>query len=151
LKELQQGVFWRIPNFSQRELHPDLVGLHGDRKRNSVNMIPSRRCWIIASCLSWEMTFFATRHFSRQHKHGRQATRPVRNPKKTHRLQLTQWHGNTKDAYLAIVGIGPESRYDYPPMLEALVRLGFLFEYDKGVFICVRDPRLQRKASALEH
>jgi hypothetical protein len=31
-------------------------------------------------------------------------------------------------------------------MLEALMELGFLEEYDKGVFKCVRDPKLQRRA-----
>jgi hypothetical protein len=55
-----------------------------------------------------------------------------------------------RDAFLAIVETGPETRYDYPPMLEALTELGFLEEYDKGVFKCVRDPKLQRKAWSLE-
>jgi predicted aspartyl protease len=50
---------------------------------------------------------------------------------------------------LAIVETGPETRYDYPPMLEALTELGFLEEYDKGVFKCVHDPKLQRKARSL--
>jgi hypothetical protein len=54
-----------------------------------------------------------------------------------------------RDAYLAIVETGPEQKYDYPPMLEALTKLGFLEEYDKGVFKCVRDPKLQRKAWSL--
>jgi hypothetical protein len=31
-------------------------------------------------------------------------------------------------------------------MLEALTEIGFLEEYDKGVFKCVRDPKLQRRA-----
>jgi hypothetical protein len=50
------------------------------------------------------------------------------------------------NAYLAIVETGPESRYNYPPMLEALTEIGFLEEYDKGVFKSVRDPKLQRRA-----
>jgi hypothetical protein len=50
---------------------------------------------------------------------------------------------------LAIVETGLETRYDYPAMLEALMELGFLEEYDKGVFKCVRDPKLQRKAWSL--
>jgi hypothetical protein len=54
-----------------------------------------------------------------------------------------------RDAYLAIVETGPESKYDYPPMLEALTEIGFLEEYDKGVFKCARDPRLQRRAWSL--
>jgi hypothetical protein len=29
-----------------------------------------------------------------------------------------------RDAYVAIVETGPESKYDYPPMLEALTELG---------------------------
>jgi hypothetical protein len=44
---------------------------------------------------------------------------------------------------------GPDLRYDYPPMLETLVQLGFLHKYDKGVFMCIREPQLQRKASSL--
>jgi hypothetical protein len=47
---------------------------------------------------------------------------------------------------MAIVETGPEQKYTYPPMLEALTELGFLEEYDKGVFKCVRDPKLQRRA-----
>ena len=54
-----------------------------------------------------------------------------------------------RDAYLAIVETGPETKYDYPPMLEALTEIGFLEEYDKGIFKCVRDPKLQRKAWSL--
>jgi predicted aspartyl protease len=34
-------------------------------------------------------------------------------------------------------------------MLEALTEIGFLEEYDKGVFKCVRDPKLQRRAWSL--
>jgi hypothetical protein len=34
-------------------------------------------------------------------------------------------------------------------MLEALTEIGFLEEYDKGVFRCVRDPKLQRRAWSL--
>jgi predicted aspartyl protease len=34
-------------------------------------------------------------------------------------------------------------------MLEALVQLGFLSEYDKGIFKCVRDPQLRKKAFSL--
>jgi hypothetical protein len=34
-------------------------------------------------------------------------------------------------------------------MLEALVQLGFLREYDKGVFGCIHDPKLRRKAFSL--
>jgi hypothetical protein len=55
----------------------------------------------------------------------------------------------TRDAYLAVVETRADLRYDYPPMLEALVQLGFLYEYDKGAFKCVRDPQLQKKAFSL--
>jgi predicted aspartyl protease len=34
-------------------------------------------------------------------------------------------------------------------MLEALTEIGFLEEYNKGVFKCVRDPKLQRRAWSL--
>jgi hypothetical protein len=34
-------------------------------------------------------------------------------------------------------------------MLEALVQLGFLHEYDKGVFGCIHDPKSRRKAFSL--
>jgi hypothetical protein len=43
----------------------------------------------------------------------------------------------------------PDLRYDYPPMLEALVPLDFLREYNKGVFGCIHDPKSQRKAFSL--
>jgi hypothetical protein len=51
-----------------------------------------------------------------------------------------------RDAYMAIVETRPEQEYTYPPMLGALTELGFSEEYDKGVFKCVRDPKLQRRA-----
>jgi hypothetical protein len=51
-----------------------------------------------------------------------------------------------RDAYLAIVETGPEQKYTYPPILQALTELGFLEKYDKGVFKFVRDPKLQRRA-----
>jgi hypothetical protein len=51
-----------------------------------------------------------------------------------------------RDAYVAIVETRPEPKFTYPPMLEASTELGFLEEYDKGVFKCVRDPKLQRRA-----
>jgi predicted aspartyl protease len=35
-------------------------------------------------------------------------------------------------------------------MLEALIQLGFLREYDKGVFGCIHDPKSRRKAFSLE-
>jgi hypothetical protein len=54
-----------------------------------------------------------------------------------------------RDANLAVVETGPDLRNDYPPMLEALVQLGFLSEYDKGILKCVRDPQLQKKAFSL--
>jgi hypothetical protein len=58
----------------------------------------------------------------------------------------------TIDPYLAVVETSPHLLYDYPPMLEALVQLGFLREYDKGVFGCIHDPKLQRKeVLALEY
>jgi hypothetical protein len=40
-------------------------------------------------------------------------------------------------------------RYDYPPMLEALVQFGFLREYEKGIFGCIHDPKSRRKAFSL--
>jgi hypothetical protein len=55
----------------------------------------------------------------------------------------------TRDPYLA-VETSPDLRYEYPPMLEALVQLGFLREYDKGVFGCIHNPKLRRKAFSLE-
>jgi predicted aspartyl protease len=68
---------------------------------------------------------------------------------KTPPLAIDNGSTFTRDACLAIVETGPESNYDYPPMLEALVQLGFLFEYDKGIFRCVRNPQLQKKAFSL--
>jgi hypothetical protein len=55
----------------------------------------------------------------------------------------------TRDAYLAVVETGADLRYDYLSMLEALVQLGFLSEYDKGIFKCVRDPQMRKKAFSL--
>jgi hypothetical protein len=80
LKELEQGVFLRIPNSSQRELHPDLSGLArrlraGQREHNTFEALLDN-CHLFAL----ENGIFCDETFH-------QTTQPVRNPD-PHLLQL---------------------------------------------------------------
>src|SRR6476646_8237528 len=93
------------------------------------------------------MTSTVMIHFATRHNRSQQATMKVRN-RELHPASETVTQ-ITRDPYLAMVENGPDLRYDYPPLLEALVQLGFLREHDKGVFTCIRDPHLQRKAFSL--
>jgi hypothetical protein len=149
LKELEQGVFLRIPNSSQRELHPDLSGLArqlraGQREHDTFKaMLDNCHLFALGNGIFYDKTFHQTTQ-------TREASNKTGEEPRTPPLAIDNGSTITRDAYLAIVETGPESKYDYPPMLEALIQLGFLFEYDKGVFLCVRDPKLQKKAFSLE-
>jgi predicted aspartyl protease len=147
LKELEQGVFLRIPIPSQRELHPDLSKLarwlqEGQREQNTFEKLLDD-CQLFAL----ENDIFCDDKFQQnlqiQATSNKNGEGPQTPPAVDRRTQIT------RDAYLAVVETGPDLRYDYPPMLEALVQLGFLFEYDKGIFKCVGDPQLRKKAFSL--
>jgi hypothetical protein len=147
LQELEQGVFLRIPTPSQRELHPNLSKLarwlqEGQRKQDTFEKLLDD-CYLFAlgNDIFCDDTFqqnLQTRATSKKNGEG-----PQTPPAIDRRTQVT------RDAYLAVVETGPDLRYDYPPMLEALVQLGFFSEYDKGIFKCVRDPQLRKKAFSL--
>jgi predicted aspartyl protease len=148
LKELEQGVFLRIPDFSQRELHPDLSKLAqrlraGQRELSTFEtLLGDCHLFALGNDIFRDKTF-------QQTTQTREASDVNGEEPKTPPLAVDNGSTFTRDACLAIVEAGPESNYDYPPMLEALVQLGFLFEYDKGIFRCVRDPQLQKKAFSL--
>jgi hypothetical protein len=147
LKELEQGVFLQIPNPSQRELHLDVSKLArwvqgGQRKQDTFeNLLDDCRLFAFRNDIFCDDTFqqnLQTRATSNKNGEG-----PQTPPAIDRRTQIT------RDAYLAVVETGPDLRYDYPPMLEALVQLGSSSEYNKGIFKCVRDPQLQKKAFSL--
>jgi predicted aspartyl protease len=148
LKELEQGVFLRIPDFSQRELHPDLGKLAqrlraGQREQSTFEtLLDDCHFFALGNDIFCDKTF-------QQTTQTREASDVNGEEPKTPPLAIDNGSTFTRDACLAIVEAGPESNYDYPPMLEALVQLGFVFEYDKGIFRCVRDPQLQKKAFSL--
>jgi hypothetical protein len=147
LKELEQGVFLRIPNSSQRELHPNLSKLarwlqEGQREHDTFEeLLDDCHLFALGNDIFCDETFqqnTQTRATSNRNGEG-----PQTPPALDRRTQIT------RDAYLAVVETGPDLRYDYPFILEASVQLGLLSEYDKGVFKCVRDPQLQKKAFSL--
>jgi hypothetical protein len=147
LKELEQGVFLRIPNPSQRELHPDLSKLArwlqgGQQEQETFEKLLDD-CYLFAleNDIFCDDTF--QQNLQTQARNNKNGEGPQTPPAIDRRTQIT------RDAYLAVVETGPDLRYDYPPMLEALVQLGFLSEYDKGIFKCVRDPQLRKKAFSL--
>lgn len=43
---------------------------------------------------------------------------------------------NERDGFLALVGTGPDSKYEYAAQIKALIQIGFLVELDKGIFVC---------------
>jgi hypothetical protein len=136
----------RIPDSSQRELYPDLSKLAqrlraGLRERSTFKTLLDD-CHLFAS----ENVTFCDKIFQQT---TREASDVNGEEPKTPPLAIDNGSTIIRDACLAIEEAGPESNYDYPPMLEALVQLGFLFEYDKGIFRCVRDPQLQKKAFSL--
>jgi hypothetical protein len=141
LKELEQGVFLRVADPSQRKIHPDLSKLlqrlrARQRERSTFeNLLDECQLIALGNDIFSDETF---------HPKGLESSKAQGEKEK-----LTATDNGEKfmrDAYLAIVETGPEQKYTYPPMLEALTELGFLEEYDKGVFKYVRDPKLQRRA-----
>jgi predicted aspartyl protease len=147
LKELEQGVFLRVSDPSQRKVHPDLNKL--SQKLRATQRERSTFETLLDNCqlIAMGNDIFCDKIFHQKqltsNKAQGETTKPERN------VAIDNGEQFVRDAYLAIVETGPESKYDYPPMLKALTELGFLEEYDKGVFRCVRDPKLQRKAWSL--
>jgi hypothetical protein len=148
LKELEQGVFLRIPDSSQRELHPDLSKLaqrlRAEQRERSTfkTLLDDCHLFALGNDIFCDKTF-------QQTTQTRQASGVNGEEPKTPPFAVDNGSTIIRDACFAIVEAGSESNYDYPPMLEALVQLGFLFEYDKGIFRCVRDPQLQKKVFSL--
>jgi hypothetical protein len=147
LKELQQGVLLRVSDPSQRKVHPDLnkllQKLRATQRERSTFETLLDNCQLIAM----GNDIFCDEIFHQKGLTPSKAQGETTKPKR--RVAIDNGEQFVRDAYLAIVETGPEQKYDYLPMLEALTELGFLEEYDKGVFKCVRDPKLQRKAWSL--
>jgi predicted aspartyl protease len=143
LKELKQGVFLRIPDSSQRESHPDLSGLArrlraGQREQDTFEaLLDNCHLFALGNGIFCDKTFHQTTQ-------TRAASNKTGEELRTPPIAIDSGSTITREAYLAIVETGLESKYGYSPMLEALVQLGFL-----GVFLCVRDPKLQKKAFSL--
>jgi hypothetical protein len=141
LKELEQGVFLRVSDPSQRTVHPDLNKLlqklrATQRERNTFETLLDN-CQLIAM----GNDIFIDEIFHQKQLTSSKAQGETTKPEKE--VAIDNGEQFVRDAYLSFV---EESKYDYPPMLEALTEIGFLEEYDKGVLKCVRDPKLQRRA-----
>jgi hypothetical protein len=142
LAELEQGVFLRIEPSAQRELHPDLSKLaqtvqREQREQETFEELLDRcQLYPLGNDIFCDETFHqTTQPRKRDNKHGKEPQTPSAIDKETH---------FTRDPYLAVVETGPDLRYDYPPMLEALVQLGFLREYDMGVFGSTLAPKMKQ-------
>jgi hypothetical protein len=141
LKELEQGVFLRVADPSQRKIHPDLSKLlqrlrARQRERSTFeNLLDKCQLIALGNDIFCDETF---------HQKGLESSKAQGEKEKL--AAIDNGKDFVRDAYLAIVATGPEQTYTYPPMLEALTELGFLEKYNKGVFKCVRDPKLQRRA-----
>jgi hypothetical protein len=120
LKELEQGVFLRIPNPSQWELHPDLSKLArwlqgGQRKHDTFEkLLDDCQLFALEKDIFCDDIFqqnLQTRATSNKNDEGPQTL-----PAVDRRTQIT------RDADLAVVETGPDLRYDYPPMLEEHIK-----------------------------
>jgi hypothetical protein len=143
LKELEQGVFRRVSDPSQRKVHPDLnkllQKLRATQRERSTFETLLDNCQLIAM----GNYIFCDEIFHQKQLTSSKAQGETTKPER--KVALDNGEQFVRNAYSAIVETGPESKYDYPPMLEALTEIG-LEEYDKAIFRCVRDPKLQRRA-----
>jgi hypothetical protein len=120
LKELEQRVFLRIPDSSQQELHPDLSRLaqrlRARQREQSTfeTLLDDCHLFALGSDIFCDKTFEQTTQ-------TREASDVTGEEPKTPSLAIDNGSTITRDACLAIVEAGPESNYDNPPMLEALV------------------------------
>jgi hypothetical protein len=137
----------RIQPSTQRKLHRDLSRLarqvqREQREQETFDGLLDRcQLYPLENDIFCDEVFHQTTQPRKTHnRHGEEPRTPI---------AISSGTQFTRDAYLAVVETSPDLRYDYPPMLEALVQLGFLREYDKGVFGCIHDPKLRRKAFSL--
>jgi hypothetical protein len=139
----------RVLDPSQRKVHPNfnklLQKLRATQRKRSTFETSLDNCQLIAM----GNDIFCDKIFHQKQLTSSKAQGETTKPGK--KVAIDNGEQFVRDAYLAIVETGPESKYDYPPMLKALTELGFLEEYDKGVVRCVRDPKLQRKTWSLGH
>jgi hypothetical protein len=144
-KELEQGVFLRVSDPSQRKVHLDLNKL--SQKLRTTQRDRSTFETLLDNCqlIAMGNDIFCDEIFHQKQLTSSKAQGETTKPER--KVAIDTREQFVRDAYLAIVELEtiPESKYNYPPMLEALTEIGFLEEYNKGVFRCVRDPKLQRK------
>jgi hypothetical protein len=149
LTELEQGVFLRIPDSSQRELHPDLSKLARLQEEQRTQepfdlLLDNCQLFALENGIFCDGTFQQTTQTQKtSNKNGEEPKTPP--------IAIDNRAQFTRDACLAVVELGPQSNYHYPSMLEALVHLGFLFEYDKGVSSVSMIHNCARRLSVLEH
>jgi hypothetical protein len=147
LVELEQGAFLRIQPSTQRKLHPDLSRLarqvqREQREQETFDGLLDRcQLYPLGNDIFCDEVFHQTTQPRKTHnRHGKEPQTPI---------AISSGTQFTRDPYLAVVETSSDLKYDYPPMLEALVQLGFLREYDKGVFGCIHDHKSRRKAFSL--
>jgi hypothetical protein len=148
LVELEQGAFLRIQPSIQRKLHLGLSRFarqvqKDQRKQETFEKLLDRcQLYPLRNNIFCDEVFQQTTQPRKTHnRHGEEPQT---------RIAISSGTQFTRDPYLAVVETSSDLRYDYPPMLEALVQLGFLREYNKGVFGCIHDPISRRKAFSLE-
>jgi hypothetical protein len=143
LVELEQGAFLQILPSIQRKLHPDLSRLarqvqREPRERETFDGLLDRcQLYPLGNDMFCDEVFYQTTQPRKTHnRHGEEPQTPI---------AISSGTQSTRDPYLAVVETSPDLEYDYPPMLEALVQLGFLREYNKGVFGCIHDTTSRQK------
>jgi hypothetical protein len=133
LVELEQGAFLWIQPSTQRKLHPDLSRLarqvQKDQREQETFEELLDRCQLypLGNDIFCDEVFHQTTQPHKTHNgHGEEPQTPI---------AISRGTQFTRDPYLAVVKTSPDLRYDYPPMLEALVQLGFLREYKGGFWV----------------
>jgi hypothetical protein len=147
LKELEQGVFFRVSDPSQRKVHPDLNKLSQKLRATQRERSTFETLLDNGQLIAMGNDIFSDEIFHQKKLLSSKAQGETTKPEK--KVAIDNGEQFVRDAYLAIVETEPKLRYNYPSMLEALTEIGFLEEYDKGVFKCVQDPNLQRRAWSL--
>jgi hypothetical protein len=128
LKELEQGVFLRVSDPSQRKVHPDLSKLSQklratQRKRSTFeNLLDDCQLIAVGNDIFCDETF---------HQKGPASSKAQGEKEKP--TAIDNGEEFVRDAYMAIVETGPEQKYTYPPMLEPLTELGFFVTVGRDI------------------
>ena len=134
---LEQGVFLRVKDVAERHMFPDLSDLAGVIRDGGYETVALEtlleECELFAA--SNELFYDAVLE-KKMDENREPAGEESAKPTAPTISEVT----NDRDGFLALVETGPDSKYEYPSQITALLQLGFLVEFAKGIFLRVCDP-----------